>query len=221
KRRSLARTDQKLLVAFKQEGKCESAVQHRQAVADSLYRRLALCQFAGHQMRDSFSVGFGLELVAFRFKHGTKLGKILDDAVMNDRKALGNVRMCIALHRLAVRRPAGMANTDDTGKRFSSQSLFEIDQLAFGAAAVELAILQGGDTGRIVAAIFKPLQCIHEKRSDFVISDNADNSTHRLLQIRRRDVMFRGLKIPMQNGNPMDCRSFRAVLAFTESLEPL
>ncbi len=184
-------------------------MQHRQAVADSLDRRLALCQFAGHKMRDSFSVGFGLELVAFRLKHGAKFGEILDDAVMNNRKALGDVRMGVTLHRLAVRRPAGMANTDDTRKRFSSQSLLQIDQLAFGTAAIELAVLQGGDTGRIVAAIFKPLQCIHEKRSDFVISDNADNSTHGLLQIRRRDVMFRGLKILTQNGNPMDCRSLK------------
>ncbi len=123
-------------------------MQHRQAVAHGFNWRLALCQFARHQMGNSFGIGFRPEIVAFRLKHGAKLGEILDDAVMNDRETLGNVRMRIAFYRLTVRGPTGMPDTDDAGKWLSGQTLFQIDQLAFRAAAIELTVLQCGDTGR-------------------------------------------------------------------------
>jgi len=92
-------------------------------------------------MGNSFGIGFRLELVAFGLKHGAKLGEVLDDPVMDDREALGNVRMGVALHWLAVRSPTGMADTNNAGKRLSGQALFQIHQLAFGTATVELAVL--------------------------------------------------------------------------------
>lgn len=111
----------------------------RQAVAHGFNRRLALIQFTGHQMGNSFGIGFGLELAALSFEHGAQFGKIFDNAVMNDSKALCNMRMRIAFYWFAMCCPARMTNADHTGKWFTGQTLFKIDQLALRTATVELA----------------------------------------------------------------------------------
>ncbi len=64
--RPLACSDQEFFVTLKQESECEGTMQHRQTVAHGFDRRLAFYQFAGHQMRNRFGIGFRLELVAFR-----------------------------------------------------------------------------------------------------------------------------------------------------------
>ena len=46
------------------------------------------------------------------------------------------------------------------------QPRFEVLQLAFGAAAVELAAFQRRDAGGIIAAIFQPLERIHQLLRD-------------------------------------------------------
>jgi hypothetical protein len=58
--------------------------------------------------------GFGGELRALLFQFGAQLAKILDDAVMHHGDTLGRVRMCIGLVRLAMGRPAGVADAGVT-----------------------------------------------------------------------------------------------------------
>ena len=58
------------------------------------------------------------------------------------------------------------------------QSRFEIFQLAFGAAALEMVAFQRGDAGGIVAAIFQPLERIHQLLRDRTAPENADNAAH-------------------------------------------
>ena len=70
-----------------------------------------------------------------------QLAEILDDAVMHDRHALGRMRMGVGFGRLAVGRPAGMADAGRAEERRALEQLLEIAQLAFGAAAPELAVL--------------------------------------------------------------------------------
>ena len=47
-------------------------------------------------------------------------------------------------------------------ERLLQQAPFEVAQLALGAAALEVAVLDGGDAGRIVAAILEPAQRVDE-----------------------------------------------------------
>ena len=54
----------------------------------------------------------------------------------------------------------------------------EVAQLALGAAALEVAVLQGGDAGRIVAAIFQPLQRLDDQRRDRRRAENSDDAAH-------------------------------------------
>ena len=60
---------------------------------------------------------------------------------------------------------------------FAQQS-FEIAQLALGAAALQPAVLQRGDPGRIIAAIFEPLERVHKLARDRTLAKNADNAAH-------------------------------------------
>ena len=54
----------------------------------------------------------------------------------------------------------------------------QVAQLAFGAAAVEPAVLEGRHAGGIVAAVFKPLERFDDLRRDRRRADNADDSAH-------------------------------------------
>ena len=69
-----------------------------------------------------------------------------------------------------------MPVSPSSGRRF--QPRLEIAQLAFGAAAAKLAMLDGGDAGGIVAAIFQPLQRIDELAGDRSFAENANNAAH-------------------------------------------
>ena len=78
-----------------------------------------------------------------------------------------------------------MSDAGMTGERFGLQSRFKIFEFAFGAAPLEMVAFQRGDAGGIVAAIFKPLERIHQLLRDRTAPENADNAAHadRSLQI--------------------------------------
>ena len=109
-------------------------------------------------MGDDLRVGLAIEFCAFRLKLEPQLAKILDDAVVNHGDVIGGVRMGVVLGRLAMGSPARVPDTGMARQRRRLQARFEIAQLAFGAAALEMRPLQRGDTGGIVAAIFEALQ---------------------------------------------------------------
>ena len=54
------------------------------------------------------------------------------------------MRVSIALTRCAMRRPARMADADRAVERPFIQHLFEVEQFAFGAAALDLAWVAAG-----------------------------------------------------------------------------
>ena len=91
------------------------------------------------------------------------------------------MRMRVVLGRLAVGGPAGVPDPGVALERFGLQPLFEVLQLALGAAALEMTAFQRGDTSGILAAIFKPLQRIHQQLRDRSASQNADNAAHAVL----------------------------------------
>ena len=54
----------------------------------------------------------------------------------------------------------------------------QIVELAFGAAADQLAIVERADAGAVVAAIFHPPEAVDQPLRDFGFSDNSDDSAH-------------------------------------------
>jgi hypothetical protein len=71
-----------------------------------------------------------------------------------------------------------MADADRPCQRLLAQARLEIDQLALGASAVDVAANQGGDASRVVATIFQPLQRLDQEGCDRRLADNADDAAH-------------------------------------------
>jgi hypothetical protein len=69
--------------------------------------------FARHQVGGDFGVGFGREFDAGRDEFCLKFGKVLDDAVVNQRElsAIGEVRVGVDVVGCAVRRPPSMPDS--------------------------------------------------------------------------------------------------------------
>ena len=86
--------------------------------------------------------------------------------------------MGVGLGRLAVRRPAGVADADRAQERRGGELGLEVLELALGAPAFELAVLERRDARRIIAAVFEPLQRVDDRARDRPRPENADNSAH-------------------------------------------
>jgi hypothetical protein len=112
------------------------------------------------------------------FQHLPQLAEVLDDAVMNHGDVVGRMRVRVALGRLAMGGPAGVADAGMTGERFGFQSRFEIPEFAFGAAALDMVAFQRGNASGIIAAIFQSLEGIHQLLRDRTAPENADNTAH-------------------------------------------
>src|SRR5581483_7052428 len=104
--------------------------------------------------------------------------EILDDAVMDHGDAVVHVRVGIALHRLAVRCPARVAEAGVALQRVVGEPEGQVLELALGAAPLQMPVLDGGDAGRVVAAILEPPQRIDEVLGDRLLSQYADDAAH-------------------------------------------
>ena len=177
-RRALARADQQAFMVLEDHGDGIGAGQPRHRLLGGLVRQQPLFQVSSHQMGGHFAVGFRFERVAFGLQFGLEFAKILDDAIVHDRDAPCGVRMGIALGRRAMGSPAGVANAGVTGQRLVVQNRAQIVQLAGRTAARNLTVLQRGDAGRIVTAIFQPLQRFQDDRSHITRARNTDDTAH-------------------------------------------
>ena len=88
------------------------------------------------------------------------------------------MRMRVLFGRAAVRGPARVAEAVEAGERLRLDGVFEIDQLAGAAPDFDRAVLDDGDAGRVVAAIFEPPQPLEEDGHDGLRSDVTDDSAH-------------------------------------------
>ena len=121
-----------------------------------------------------------------------QFAEILDDAVMHDRDLVGGMRMRVVFGRLAMRRPAGVADADVAVQRLAVEPVFEVLQFAFGAPARQRAVLERRDAGGIIAAIFEPLQRIDQLAGDRLMAENSNNSAHRFeAPVRRSSIVAR------------------------------
>ena len=134
-----------------------------------------------HQVSDDFGVGLGGELVAF-FDELALQGKVVfDDAVVHDHDASGAVamRMGILFRGTAVRGPARVADAVGAVERLQADDLFQVAQLAFGAANLQtVAIAAHRDSGGIVAAIFQPPQALDDDRDHPLLANVSHDAAH-------------------------------------------
>jgi hypothetical protein len=108
-------------------------------------------------MGHDFGIGFRLKCRTIIGQFFAQFLKVFDDTVMDQRQAVGRVRMGVDLVRHTMGRPAGMANAHLALKRLVGQPFIQIDQLALGASAMQDPAVQCRDPRRIVTAVFQPL----------------------------------------------------------------
>jgi len=125
------------------------------------------------------SVSVSLRKSALFHQLFAQFAEVLDDAVVDDRELFGGVRMGVVLGRLAVGRPAGVADTDQALQRLTVQPRLEIAELALGAPPRQRAMLERGDAGGIIAAVFEALERIDQLARDWRAPDNSDDPAHR------------------------------------------
>ncbi len=97
---------------------------------------------------------------------------------MDDRHRAGPVRMRVGDRCRAMRCPAGVADAGLAGQGLVHEKVREVHELADRAAAVEPAVVDGGDPGGIVAAVLQPLQGLDENRRDLMVPENPDDTAH-------------------------------------------
>jgi len=182
-RTAAARADHEVVPTGENDGEREGAGEARQHRRDRLFRGLLPVQLAGQQMGDDLGISLGLEAHALVLELGAQLLKVLDDAVMDQRHPLGGVGMRVGDGRGPMRRPAGVANADRPRQRRAVQLRFQARDLAFGPAPLYAPIDQRRHAGRIVAAIFQPLQPVQQQRRDRPPPDNPNDPAHSLCSV--------------------------------------
>ena len=177
-RRALARTHQEAFMILEDHGDGIGAGQPRHRLLGGIVGRKTLTQQIGDQMSGDFAVGFGFKTVASGHQLALQFAEILDDAVMHDGDARGGMGMGIAFGRRAMRRPARVTDAGMAAQRLLLQHRAQPVQIAGGAAARNLAVFQGGDARRVIAAIFQPLQRFQNDRCNIPRARDSDNATH-------------------------------------------
>ena len=86
--------------------------------------------------------------------------------------------MRIVYGRRAMRGPARVRDTGRSGRRIAGQLGGQVPEFALGAAALELAVMDGADAGRIIAAIFQPLEPVDQPVGHVAAPQDSDNAAH-------------------------------------------
>src|SRR5690606_26496979 len=108
---------------------------------------------------------------------------VLDDAVVHQRHAVADVRMRVEFGDATVGGPAGVADAQVRVQPFGGGGGFHLGDAAGAAHAAHvalLAIVDHGDAGRVVTAVFQALEAFDEDGNHIAIRDRADDAAHGL-----------------------------------------
>jgi len=137
-----------------------------------------------NQVGDDLGIGIGHELVALGAQALAHLFVVLDDAVVNHRHAVRNVRMGVLLRRHAMGGPARMRDPDVPCEAMRTGELLQLGDAAGRAHTAQLRprsrrhSVEDRDPGGVVAAILEPLQPLDEDGNDVTLGDRPDYSAH-------------------------------------------
>ncbi len=185
-RRAASRADQEIGLALEEKRERESALEPRERGGDGVAAASRPAKLFRDEMGDDLGVGLRGEDVALGRQFLAQLAEILDNAIVNDRDAFAGVRMGVGLVRLAVRRPARVADADRAGKRRAGELLLEIlAACRWPAGGSELAIFQRRDRRRSHSRDIRGASALRRIAArNRTPSQYADNATHNCLRGR-------------------------------------
>ena len=140
--------------------------------------RLARGHFVGDEEGGDFGIGFGGEAMALGGEFLAQSLEVLDDAVVDDGEAVAGVRVGVALGRLAVGRPAGVADADRTAERMGGELGLEVLELALRAQPRQAPVLERRDRPRSHSRDIPAASARRRSGRDRPMSQNADDSAH-------------------------------------------
>jgi hypothetical protein len=73
---------------------------------------------------------------------------------------------------------AGVTDASFACQGVVHQQILKVDQFADSAAAVQITRVYGRDTCAVIPTVFQPFEGFDKDRGCFVMSQDADNSTH-------------------------------------------
>src|SRR5713101_3561960 len=99
------------------------------------------------------------------------------------------MRVRVLFRRAAVRGPTRVAHAVSAVEGLQPQRFFEVAQLAFGPADLQLVVfVNDSDTRRVVAAVFKLAQAVDNQRHYLFVSNVSDYSTHKAVGSSPREM---------------------------------
>src|SRR6185503_16071741 len=129
-------------------------------------------------MTHDFCIRLALELPSFGDQFVAERLEIFDDPVVHEGDGADDVRVRVADCRSAMRRPARMGDAGNARERFGIELASKIVEFALGPTADELAIVDRANAGRIITAIFEPLQPIEQPPRDVAVPDDSNDPAH-------------------------------------------
>ena len=152
------------------------------------------------EVGDRLGVGLRRQRVAALDEPVAELPEVLDDPVVDDRDVARAVLvgMGVEVVRPAVGRPAGVGEADRGVRRPVGDRGREVRELAGLLLDEQVAVLvDERDPGRVVAAVFEPLQALDQDRPRFTGPGIADDSAHsRTFLLRSRGKGNRRVRSP-------------------------
>ena len=134
------------------------------------------------ELDEHLGIGLGAEGITLLHESGFEDGVVLDDAVMDDRQALGLGVMGVRIDGIgfAVGRPARMRYTDRAAGVFVGSICLQLGDLAFGLVDIELTLLVDERyAGTVVPAVLQTMQALNQDRISLSLSDISYDSTHK------------------------------------------
>ena len=141
------------------------------------------------QVGDHLGIGLRAEDVALGLQHRLERPVVLDHPVVHDRHArlhrhagvadAPQMRVRVGVGRRAVRRPAGVADADRrVGLRLPHERFQSVEPPRGLQHPDPAVLLERGDPGGVVSAVFEPTQPLHDQATRPSKTDIAHDATH-------------------------------------------
>ena len=146
---------------------------------DGLGQVVGCLEVPGDSVSHDLRVRVSDEIVPGPLEILAKLFVVFDDAVVNDRDDVArHVRVRIGLIGHSVRSPTCVRDALRSTERVFFQRIRKLLDLAHAPDAADLAVLENGDTGRVIAPILEPAKAFQQDGDNVSFGNGADNSAH-------------------------------------------